>query len=56
MNVKYFVCSDGDHPRKIHFDFEEAKGQWDEYIDAFDENGNWVQAWKYVDGEWTTDF
>lgn len=53
---KYFVLSDGDHPVKIVFSEEEARKSKPRYIDAFDETGKWVDAWKYVDNEYTHNF
>ena len=53
---KYFVTS-GDEPNCIRFSYEAAVAEDDDYIDAFDEDGNRVQSYKRVSqGEYTDKF
>lgn len=53
---KYFVVSEIDQPDKIVFSEEEARKSRSRYIDAFDENGKWVNSWKRVNDEYTDNF
>lgn len=56
MEEKYFVGSNGDEPERIYFTGREAFFSGDDYIDSFDEGGNRVCSYKFVDDEYTTDF
>lgn len=56
MNEKYFVASDSDEPLKIFFTSLEAFVSGHNYIDSFDEAGNKVKAYKFVDNEYTEKF
>jgi len=51
---KYFVCSNGEEPDRIHFNWEDAVNENAIYIDSFDEHGQKVTAYKLVqvDGEY----
>lgn len=53
---KYFVVSEIDQPDKIMFSEEEARKSRFQYIDAFDENGKWVNSWKRINDEYTDNF
>lgn len=53
---KYFVVSNGDAPDGIFFNLEDAKADESIYIDMFDSKGKWVNAIKFVNGEWTENF
>jgi hypothetical protein len=56
MEEKYFVGSDGEQPIKIFFSPLEAFVSGCEYIDSFDEAGNIVKSYKFVDSEYTDNF
>lgn len=53
---KYFVGCDGNQPVKIFFNSLEAFVSGCEYIDSFDEAGNIVKSYKFVDDEYTDYF
>lgn len=50
-NEKYFVGSWADEPARLHFKLEDAVAQGYNYIDAFDENGLRVNAYKIISNE-----
>lgn len=53
---KYFVTS-GDEPNTIRFTLGAAIAEDDDYIDAFDKDGNKVESYKRVaQGQYTTNF
>jgi len=54
---KYFVCSGSDSPEKIFFDKLAALAAEYDYVDTFDEKGNWVYSYKRTEsGTYSTDF
>ncbi len=54
---KYFVVSNGDSPDKIFFDLQEAFNTEATFVDVFDENGEFVRAYKFVENRgYTQDF
>lgn len=52
----YFVTSNGDTPLKIYFHFEDALESGELYIDAFDSEGNHVQAYELDTSDYTSNF
>lgn len=56
MIEKYFVASHSDEPDKIFFNADDAFNNDYNYIDTFDENGDKIKSYKYVDGEYITNF
>ena len=55
---KYLVCSNEDYPEKICFTLQEAIKNTPNYIDIFDEDGNFIIAYKYDEktNKYTTNF
>lgn len=55
---KYFVCSNSDAPEFIYFDKDSAFNDQfpTDFIDSFDENGEKVSSYKWIDGSYTEDF
>jgi len=49
---KYYVGSNGDAPLKIMFDEIDAFVSGYEYLDVFDESGDFVELFQLVDGEY----
>lgn len=56
MQPKYFVTSNGDSPDAIFFSWDEARDTNADYIDAFDEHGKHLVAYKFVNGSYTQEF
>ncbi|MCK5603874.1 hypothetical protein KAR91_18450 [Candidatus Pacearchaeota archaeon] len=56
MEEQYFVISSGDEPERLFFNKEEAFAYEANYVDSFDNNGERVIAYKFIDGIYVTDF
>lgn len=46
---KYFVSSEVEQPEHIFFSWESAAYSKARFIDIFDENGEWIHAYKLID-------
>ena len=54
--AKFYVASSGEFPDKILFSRDAAIQSKFNYLDAFDENGELIERYGLVDGEYSTDF
>lgn len=55
-NYKHYVCTDADWPEKLVKSAKEAVEYDALYIDAFDDNGDHVDAWMMDDGKYINSF
>lgn len=53
----YFVTSDGEEPKAIYFNMDDAIASGEEFIDVFNELGKRIKSyWRESEREYTMDF